>query len=87
MALAGLRQRRLRGDRVPLETLLLRPPQVLLRSDYRQGQFSNAQRWLAHPLARQVRGARTIATDGRRWTCMGPTLVPEIERLRREFGW
>lgn len=83
MALAGLRQRALVGDRVSLEQLLVRPPAVILRSDYRQGQYSGEQRWLAHPLARHVRGARTIATDGRAWTCMGPALVDEIERLRR----
>ncbi|MDQ8754826.1 ABC transporter substrate-binding protein [Sphingosinicella sp. LHD-64] len=86
MALAGLRQRPLRGDRVGLETLLARPPQILLRSDYRQGQYSAAQRWLTHPAAARVRGARTIATDGRRWTCMGPPLIGEIHRLRREIA-
>ena len=86
MALAGLRQRALRGDRVSLETLLVRPPQILLRSDYRQGQYSSEQRWLAHPLARRVRGARAVATDGRRWTCMGPLLIGEVERLRRALG-
>jgi hypothetical protein len=26
---------------------------------------------------------RSIATDGRPWTCMGPLLIGEIERLRR----
>jgi iron complex transport system substrate-binding protein len=83
MALAGLRQRAVGGDRVSLEQLLVRPPAVILRSDYRQGQYSGEQRWLAHPLARRVRGARTIATDGRAWTCMGPALAGEIERLRR----
>jgi iron complex transport system substrate-binding protein len=82
MALAGLRQRRMQGDRVPLETLLVRPPAVLLRSDYRQGQFSLAQRWLAHPAALRPRGSLVLATDGRRWTCMGPLLIGEIERLR-----
>jgi iron complex transport system substrate-binding protein len=82
MALAGFRQRAMAGDRVPLEQLLVRPPAVILRSDYRQGQYSGEQRWLSHPLARRVRGARTLATDGRAWTCMGPLLVPEIERLR-----
>src|SRR5688572_25605870 len=35
MALAGLRQRPLRGDRVSLETLIADPPAILLRSDYR----------------------------------------------------
>jgi len=82
MALAGLRQRAVAGDRLSLEQLLVRPPAVILRSDYRQGQYSSEQRWLAHPLARRVRGARTIATDGRAWTCMGAALVGEIERLR-----
>jgi iron complex transport system substrate-binding protein len=82
MALAGYRQRTLSGDRVSLEYLLLRPPAVILRSDYRQGQYSGEQRWLSHPLARRVRGARTVATDGRAWTCMGPLLAAEIERLR-----
>jgi iron complex transport system substrate-binding protein len=82
MALAGLRQRAMAGDRVSLEQLLLRPPAVILRSDYRQGQYSGEQRWLSHPLARRVRGARTIATDGRAWTCMGPLLAAEIERLK-----
>lgn len=84
MALAGLRQRAVRGDRVGLETLIARPPRVLLRSDYRAGQYSAAQRWLTHPAARSVRGARILPTDGRRWTCMGPTLIDEIQRLRRE---
>jgi iron complex transport system substrate-binding protein len=86
MALAGLRQRPMQGDRVPLETLILRPPQVLLRSDYRAGQYSGAQRWLAHPAARRVRAGRTLVTDGRRWTCMGPLLIGEIERLRGQLA-
>ena len=33
MALAGLRQRAIQGDRVPLETLIAEPPALLLRSD------------------------------------------------------
>jgi iron complex transport system substrate-binding protein len=86
MALAGMRQRVMQGDRVPLETLLARPPAILLRSDYRQGQYSSGQRWLAHPLARYARAGRTIPTDGRLWTCMGPLLIDEIYRLRREVG-
>ncbi|MFN3945615.1 MAG: ABC transporter substrate-binding protein [Allosphingosinicella sp.] len=85
MVLAGLRQRALPGDRVPLETLLARPPAVLLRSDYRAGQFSGNQRWLGHPLARGAGKARMLATDGRRWTCMGPPMVDEILRLRAEL--
>ncbi|HEY0414546.1 MAG TPA: hypothetical protein VGD66_15535 [Allosphingosinicella sp.] len=83
MRLAGLAQRPLTGDRVSLEQLLVRPPAVLLRSDYRSGQYSAGQRWLAHPLAAQAKAKRTLVTDGRLWTCMGPLMVAEIERLRR----
>ncbi|MEA2998579.1 MAG: iron complex transport system substrate-binding protein [Sphingomonadales bacterium] len=86
MALAGFRQRPLAGDRVPLETLLVRPPAVLLRSDYRAGQYSGEQRWLRHPLAARAKAGRTIATDGRVWTCMGPLMIGEVERLRREVA-
>lgn len=84
MALAGLKQRPLRGDRVPLEILIASPPALVLRSDYRAGQYSNGQRWLTHPAARHAAGVRTLPTDGRRWTCLGPLLIDEIERLRRE---
>ena len=84
MALAGFRQRPLAGDRVSLEELLVRPPSLILRSDYRAGQYSSGQRWLGHPLVARTRRSRTIATDGRLWTCMGPLLIGEIERLRAE---
>jgi iron complex transport system substrate-binding protein len=84
MDYAGLRQRRLQGDRISLEQLLTRPPALLLRSQYRSGQYSSEQRWLAHPLAARARRSRSIATDGRLWTCMGPLMIPEIARLRRE---
>ena len=82
MRLAGLAQRSVRGDRVSLEQLAVRPPAILLRSDYRAGQYSGAQRWLRHPLARSLGRSRTVPTDGRRWTCMGPLLVDEIHSLR-----
>jgi iron complex transport system substrate-binding protein len=83
MRLAGLRQRSLRGDRVSLQDLLVKPPTTLVRSDYRSGQASANARWLAHPLARRALARRSVPTDGRVWTCMGPLMVPEIERLRR----
>jgi iron complex transport system substrate-binding protein len=83
MRLAGFRQRPLRGDRVSLEQLLVRPPAILLRSDYRNGQYSGEQRWLAHPLAQGTRRSRAIPTDGRRWTCMGPLMIDEVRRLRK----
>lgn len=86
MRLAGLGQRSFRGDRVSLEQLLVSPPKILLRSDYRQSEYSGEQRWMTHPLARRTRSGQTLSTDGRRWTCMGPSLIPEIARLRRELG-
>lgn len=83
MKLAGLRQRPVQGDRVSLEQLLVKPPQLLLRSDYRNGQYSSEQSWLSHPLAARTKRSRTLATDGRRWTCMGPAVIGEIVRLRK----
>lgn len=85
MRLAGLKQRPLDGDRVSLEQLLVSPPSVLLRSNYRSGEYSGEQRWLGHPLARRVRAGKTIATDGRAWTCMGPLMIGEIAWLKREL--
>jgi len=82
MALAGLEQRSLKGDRVSLEQLLARPPAILLRSDYRAGQFSGEQRWLMHPLAKGAERSRTVVTDGRAWTCMGAAMIDEVVRLR-----
>jgi iron complex transport system substrate-binding protein len=81
MRLAGLRQRALPGGRASLELLATRPPEVLLRSTYRQNEHSLGQAWLDHPLARPAT-SREIPTDGRRWTCTGPLMLAEIERLR-----
>ena len=86
MALAGLRQRPLAGDRVSLEQLLTRPPAVLLRSDYRSSPYSGGQRWLEHPLAKGTSRSLSLATDGRLWTCMGPLMTAEILRLRKALG-
>jgi iron complex transport system substrate-binding protein len=84
LRLAGLRQRPLPGGRATLETLLVRPPEVLVESRYRGGQRSSGTRWLGHPVVRNVR-ARRLATDGRAWTCMGPLVIGEVERLRAEI--
>lgn len=86
LRLAGLAQRAVAGDRVTLETVMTRPPRVLVQSRYRAGQMSSATAWLRHPAARRLSVARTLATDGRRWTCAGPTLLPEILRLRRALA-
>ena len=81
MRLAGLQQRALPGGRASLETLLVRPPAVLVESRYRSAQLSSGVRWLDHPIVRKAKAQRLTA-DGRRWTCMGPLMIGEIERLR-----
>ena len=81
MRLAGLAQRPLPGGRMSLETMLVRPPRVLVQSDYRAGQFSRGSTWLDHPIVRRA-PSRRVTTDGRAWTCMGPLMIREMERLR-----
>jgi iron complex transport system substrate-binding protein len=78
LAMAGLHQLTLAGDRLDREQLLRLPPLTLVVSNYRADQYSRS----ALVPIRRVRDHR-VATDGRRWTCMGPSLIPEIERLRR----
>lgn len=82
MSLAGLTQVPLTGARLTLEDLLTAPPKTLIISNYRSREYSRGQAWLDHPLVRRS-GARKIATDGRPWTCLGPAMIPEVERLRR----
>ena len=82
LKLAGFKQRALPGARATLETLLTNPPKMLIKSNYRSGQMSGGVQWLNHPIVRHA-GARQIVTDGRPWTCMGPLMIGEIERLRR----
>jgi iron complex transport system substrate-binding protein len=82
MRLAGLRQRPLPGGRASLELLATRPPAVLLRSAYRSGERSLGQSWLDHPLA-SPKQSRIVTVDGRPWTCAGPLMLSEVERLRR----
>jgi iron complex transport system substrate-binding protein len=84
LRLAGLRQRPLPGARATLETLLTKPPRIMIRSDYRSGEMSGGNRWLTHPIVRRA-AARQVVTDGRPWTCVGPLMIPEIERLKRAF--
>ncbi len=78
MAAAGYRQIALAGDRISRETLLRSPPLRLVVSNYRVDQYSRSD------LVPVVRAQdNRVVTDGRRWTCMGPSLIPEILRLRR----
>jgi iron complex transport system substrate-binding protein len=82
MGLAGMRQGALPGGRASLELLATRPPAILLRSAYRRGERSIGQAWLDHPLAKP-RKSKIVTVDGRPWTCAGPLMPGEVERLRR----
>ncbi len=82
MGLAGLKQRALPGGRASLELLATRPPAILLRSSYRRSERSIGQTWLEHPLARP-KSSRVLEVDGRPWTCAGPLMLGEVERLRK----
>ncbi|MDP9422529.1 MAG: hypothetical protein M3Q19_06790 [Pseudomonadota bacterium] len=84
MRLAGLRQRALPGGRATLEQLATRPPSVLLRSAYRRSERSLGQVWLEHPLARPA-ASKIVTVDGRPWTCAGPLMLGEVERLRSKL--
>jgi iron complex transport system substrate-binding protein len=82
MRMAGLQQRAIPGGRASLELLASRPPAILLRSTYRRSERSIGQAWLEHPLARP-RTSRILEVDGRPWTCAGPLMLGEVERLRK----
>jgi iron complex transport system substrate-binding protein len=44
--------------------------------------MSGGVAWLGNPIVRHA-GSRQIVTDGRPWTCMGPLMIDEIQRLRK----
>jgi iron complex transport system substrate-binding protein len=83
LAHAGLIQQSVPRGAISLERLLSNPPQVIVFSRYRPGQVSTNQGWLSHPaLAALPANVLRIETDGRTWTCLGPSLAGEITRLR-----
>ena len=85
LALAGIERPEDIGTRVAAERLLTDPPPLVLRSDYRVDQAARGNFWPGFRFLDRS-GIRTRWTDGRRWTCAGPTLIPEILRLRQEIG-
>lgn len=81
LAAAGIR---VRPAPAGLEELIADPPVLLIRSDYRARQTSAIARWLRHPAFRHLDAStRTIVTDGRVWTCAGPTAIAEAARIGR----
>lgn len=86
LALAGVRMPDGQGARVAAESLLLDPPRLVIRSDYRRGQTSRGQYWPGFRFVDQSATTRIVYTDGRRWTCSGLSLLPEIRRLREALA-
>lgn len=86
LSLAGVAVPNNQGGRVTAEQMLIDPPTAVVRSDYREEQVSRGQFWPGFRFLERSAHTRTVSTDGRRWTCSGLSLLPEIMRLRRAFG-
>ncbi len=79
---AGLRQMDIARP-VGIEALLLRPPGVLLLSDYRVEQASLNAMWLQHPALTRLPGTvRRVSVDGRGWTCGGAEAALAVAAIR-----
>lgn len=85
LALAGIETPQEIGPRISAERMLIDPPALVVRSDYRRGQASRGNHWLGYRFLARARSTRTLWTDGRRWTCAGPLMIAEMARLRREL--
>jgi iron complex transport system substrate-binding protein len=83
---AGLVQHSVPRGQLSLERLLASPPRVMVVTEYRSNQTSLNQAWLEHPALDALKGVETLHSDGRPWTCLGPTLAPEIARLRAQVA-
>jgi iron complex transport system substrate-binding protein len=70
-------------ERVPLETLVATPVDVLIVSANRDGPPALATEILRHPvLARLAHRTRIVLIPGRLWNCGGPALAEAVARLR-----
>ena len=85
LALAGVDVPEDVGATVSAERLLIAPPSLVVRSDYRADQSSRGNFWPGFRFLRN-QAIHTVPTDGRRWTCAGPSLIPEIRRLRQRIA-
>lgn len=71
-----------RGGYLPLETLLIAEPQVLIVEEQRPGASSLAEQLLDHPaLKRAIAGKPLVRMPSRLWICGGPFVVEAVELL------
>lgn len=68
--------------RIPLETVVTNPVDVLILSSFRDGPWAMATEVLRHPvLTRMPERMRTAVVPGRLWACAGPGNVDAIALL------
>lgn len=82
LALAGIEPVAAPAGLSRVEQVVASRAPLVLRSRYDAGNYSRAGDYLDHPLVRRA-GRSQIDVDGRRFTCSGPLLLDEIERLKR----
>lgn len=86
---AGLRnlaaERRIDNyGRLPLESLLLAQPDLLIMNAANERPPALAYEVLRHPaLARRYQGPRVVGVPTAWWSCAGPYLVDAVQRLRQ----
>lgn len=74
------------ADYLPLEAMLIDPPQVILTTG---SAYSQEDRLLAHPALARLEHTRKVPFDSTLLWCGGPTIVRAVDalaRLRRELG-
>lgn len=77
--------------RVPLEQLVLHPPDGLVISFFDTARKGNSSRFASHSLFRRLSAEKPVMpVPGRYWTCAGPMLIDAVESLaaqrRANFG-
>jgi iron complex transport system substrate-binding protein len=74
------------ADYLPLEAMLVDPPQVILTTG---SPFSQEDRLLSHPALASLKATRKVRFDAALLWCGGPTIIRaagKLGRLRRELG-
>jgi iron complex transport system substrate-binding protein len=81
LALAGISTPASIGSRISAEL-----PDLIIRSRYRASQTSRGDDWPGFRFLDRAPRMRVLETDGRLWTCGGPAMMVEIERLREALA-
>ena len=69
-------------DRLPLEQLVVYPPDLLIINQHDTQQPSLAQELTTHPVLR-ARAGTTLAVAAKRWACGTPSVIEVVEQLNR----